>query len=632
MIKLIEEASSVLRNAASSFDMIDLARTWANSEIWVACKDVLSSFYTTDYYINYINTTYCLQPLGSDGWITDPCCNTSLQATMCCAKQLFPMNNTVATLQDFTLFNDTTEECGSINCLKQLLENFNNSSSDRCDQNIQLAVSRPAFSLNPFDLCWARMQKRLCRVRENEQKRNAVCSAVDSDSVCYRSRTTPDTVQCTIPCEPDGTCFLGTCVNISGVGPICRNLSTDQEKIAAGFFACVKSRIDKHLAVLLHAEVEDMPGNDTLGIKFLNSVSTFGCRTENGFAAVPAYTTASSCLAARYCTWGRCEINNVSCTEADCLNSLASDTGGYCALWQVQDRSYVPVSNPGVCNINVTEIDNVPMQRTKSLCLSFKGIWSFPETLYKDVWSICRTTQSQSHCTSECLGIQYKGIPCASYCKDRTRSAPACTGSTPRGNPRAFYAISGSSGVCVVETSYTGCLAEGATWVPGKYWTEPFLNSPASCPATACVDLLGDYDIFPIEECYNSSRCTSCFTGEEDACNSEESCTQKYYCEVIEGCIVSPEINKLWGNNITCQWTPTFCINYGSPKKCPLLGIASLGYQAIEDFTTQEICEAQKICNLGTNSFPRLIDFYSAPPRIKYEFLIGGGIVNVFLS
>eukprot|EP01127_Copromyxa_protea_P013179 TRINITY_DN3518_c0_g1_i5.p1 TRINITY_DN3518_c0_g1~~TRINITY_DN3518_c0_g1_i5.p1 ORF type:complete len:1387 (+),score=232.49 TRINITY_DN3518_c0_g1_i5:237-4397(+) len=615
IISYLGNSELASRDTSTTIAFVDLAYSYPNSLVWASCKEQALSFLGESPRLITEKTTDCLKPPGTLEWLYDPCCNSVLLNTTCCATQDYPI-----TFLEYTYTATEPEKdfpgCKFPDCLVQPLQNLAQSSlyslKSKCAEDRQKASSDPKFLKNPFEQCMGRSKPTKCFL-------TPTCKTIDDQSICH-------SVQCTIPCEADGSCFNGKCENVAGVGNVCVDLSEDPDDRAEAMYKCVLAYVDEYLAVLLE-ETATNSGTGTPAQNFLELISEPGC-----FASVSGTRWPESIASSEeecnqsggYCPWKMCLVG-IECSYESCMNAMPTEE--FCGFVAVEDFITLPVGRPNTCDIRLSDTKVYQIDYSEETCLAFGGLYVGNDEFGYRPFGACRTADATA---SDCYNFDgcisdYKGEDCVSYCVDPYSDAQNCTGGGEY--PREYKTWIGAQSnteqnACVMETEgLENCLLAGGQWVPGRIFRPELMNSPETCGTPLCHDFLTGTPIYNIseEECLSAYRCTSCYTGTEPSCFSEEACLSTNYCDNSLGCAFPRDINNNLPVDVPCDWNPNSCVLFTGTEACvPPLAIPG-GYVFPGKFQSEEACLSDAlICNEGTNPNP-IISPIEIPKGYSYR-------------
>jgi len=594
------------QDTSSTLAYIDLAKTISNGIAWQSCKSLALSLMRQNRTQITEDTLDCFYPEGTPAWKADPCCNAKLLVTMCCRSRQYEFPFVSYHLPEQFDAETELEECIFPKCLIQPLKNLEDvtayASKSRCLESRKQAIADQDTIISLWDVCHGRIYSVVC---SNDNS----CSAFDKKSVCIR-----ETVRCTIPCETDQDCFVGSCQEIPEYGKSCVEVPPflNEEAREEAFFACIMAKVEPHLAISIRLEIEqssDLHGA-SLEQQFIQLIKKENCVSTNGYTWTIPLNTQEECEAsAGFCPWRYCYIGfdirhtGDPCSHETCMNEIPADN--YCGYRFHPDYGINTIGRPAdICQVNIKETGVFEPEHNDTLCYQIGGTtyMGYSASDYR-AWGSCRTDDTTRE---TCIQDFCRDATCASYCRVALTSA-TCVGTTPGNFTRQFYSWSAQystnmASACVVEgADYDSCvLREGGTWVSGRQFLPKYFDTPATCPETLCYNAVtGPIDnITTADACY-IKKCTSCTTGTEPSCLSEAACVTTYSCDVTIGCKLPRNINELLGFESGCTWTPESCIIPITEDFCLKVNVA-LGFQKSLN-TSDECLTNLEICNDGTD-------------------------------
>jgi len=649
-VNFLQSAAESSLSSSQTFSIIDLASTVANSIVWNSCLDKAYSFLDTNTEPFSENTTDCQLADSDPEWELDPCCNTMLQLEQCCRSAPYSYERTEHVLpENFDATNDF-ETCNFPNCLVQPIKNLQSisgfTSQDDCSVARTAAENDPAFSLNPFEECLARATGVKCFY-------DNVCKTIDATSVCD-----PITQRCVIPCDAQTPCYNGNC---SATGR-CENLSNATTVIYGAVYQCVLDNIDPYIAVILQNEIEVSSNNGTTIDKFQALIQEESCSTPSGIAIGDGYTRKQCDAYPGYCKinanllgpnslvagqantpTGKVDNSEEFCDKA---SLYAQERGGYCSF-VVSDFVSVPIGRPNACQLRTNDTMIPFIDYSEAGCLGFGGdTWVSTDGIGWRDYGACLVFSNNANVSSDfctgnysgyCLGPQWKGEPCASYCADLTVSQlynPSADSSFCVGANQTWMISQSGYGMCVytedAPESAQGFISCNATkngpytgFLTGRDWLPAEFNTPESCPQEMCfgyVDGTGFKPSVSIEDCVQY-KCSSCVFGNEPSCaaTTAEECAAYLSCDNQAGCILPTFLSALVGIDIPCQWTPEYCVTVYDFNSCAINPYSG-GWLYPSAFPTQTYCEnAIQICNDGSVPDGSYINHESLPDGYNYR-------------
>jgi len=427
-----------------------------------------------------------------------------------------------------------------------------------CSEARLAATAAQQFIGTPWDKCYRTVFAPGCTL-------DSTCLLLDKNSVCIREES-----RCTIPCQTDSDCFIGVCKDVLTYGGTCvevgNPLPLDSDERKEAFYNCTMANLDPYLAITVETLVAQQSATQVpLFKEFSNLITQSSCVTEENVAWIRSLTSQQACEASMgACTLRNCVIgeggigggkNSLACTEKICLDYVSGDH--YCGVKLTDYSSYV-VGNPNMCQINVEETDlpDRGYNYNETFCYALGGTkFSGFDVIGNRHYGACRNdAMSEATCYLDfCIGQQYQGEECHSYCQDTTLSSSTCVGITPGNSSRTFYNWIGRAtgtpmGACVLASPYSQCESDGGVWVSGRTFLPGLLDTEEKCGDHMCWSPTAGplYDITTEEECYAKS-CTACSDPEstEPECTSEAACELAFSCSVTVGCGLFRNINEI---------------------------------------------------------------------------------------
>eukprot|EP01127_Copromyxa_protea_P017326 TRINITY_DN525_c0_g3_i1.p1 TRINITY_DN525_c0_g3~~TRINITY_DN525_c0_g3_i1.p1 ORF type:complete len:911 (-),score=175.87 TRINITY_DN525_c0_g3_i1:1182-3914(-) len=599
---------------------IHLAQTISVSSTWANCLDLTNSFFEELEYVETRPSTECQTPDDEPDWANDPCCNTDLQMKKCCRVTQLTTTFTEYTLPTGDNFDPFThfENCNYPQCIVQPMKNMVRSASHTnlalCSKEREDANKNPLFLANPFDAC-------LMRARDHK------CFHRDSCATLPGSTCNPTTSLCTISCSTDADCFNGECIDGN-----CENLSELKSKQDEALYNCVIENLDQYLEVLLKYEVENVQTGTTMAEKFMSLVTEELCTSEADTFFQDPYMTKEECdaflgicrpistsIGAGFSALTDIHGNHPILTEKWCEDAILSDwTDGYCAFSTLDGINANAIGRPSVCEVTV-ETAIVDGAKNETLCYENGGeFWSAaPQTSFRPFGGCllmsAAASEEDCHASAEGPGClpTYQGGPCLNYCHDETKTTEAACGETA-----GTWYPNANGGACVMNYPMkVNCLNAGFQYVLGRNFQAAMYNTPQDCPEELCIGY-PDFQLLldtPVSECRKPS-CTSCLTGNEPQCESEEACLNTQSCNNPTGCLMPDWLSAYVSVTLPCTYTPEgYCV---VPYNKPLCAQMNFDWSDKDTFLDEESCvEARQICNNGAydgsgrNSIDRLEQF-----------------------
>eukprot|EP01127_Copromyxa_protea_P009707 TRINITY_DN2304_c0_g1_i3.p1 TRINITY_DN2304_c0_g1~~TRINITY_DN2304_c0_g1_i3.p1 ORF type:complete len:1179 (+),score=216.64 TRINITY_DN2304_c0_g1_i3:516-4052(+) len=591
--------------------IIDLTQTIANSQAWRKCLDFAYSFLDVTQEPYEFTTTDCLLYDDDPLYQEDPCCNTDLQLSKCCVASPFSYNISKYNSSEVTDLR-IREKCNAPGCVAYPLDILAFVSG--FDSSHQCAVDREKMEADPIVLK-RNYEKCIAAAFGVSCYHDSSCSVISDSSVCN-----PESNTCVIPCFYDsegvGICYNGKCSR-----GICVDLSTNYTVQTNAAYRCSMDIIDPYIAIIAQEAIQNSPIEGTIQEKFLELVTDFTCVA--GSDAVPGdFSSPSECplfckptatLIGTKTDGVKLDGSPFYITEESCRDIAHLDyKDGYCA-YVINDFTAFTLSHPDLCQIRTVDSEVFLAGYSEDLCINTFGgdKWiSVDETGYR-TFGVCFQTsiKNEDDCINSipCLGTQYKGVACHSYCMNPT----LITEDDCVAEQSTWYWFPGHEnvlGTCVVETKgANGCWDAGNDWITGKEWYPAKYNTKETCPQNLCFGHYTGAGFFEasVEDC-SQKRCRICSPGSnEPHCLSEEACTAMGSCNNAAGCPLRNEILDEMGANPPCIWNPIYCVAQYDQDSCTP-NVLTPGWWDALTFPTEESCLGfAEVCNSGVGFINR---------------------------
>eukprot|EP01127_Copromyxa_protea_P015727 TRINITY_DN4574_c0_g1_i2.p1 TRINITY_DN4574_c0_g1~~TRINITY_DN4574_c0_g1_i2.p1 ORF type:complete len:1520 (+),score=303.31 TRINITY_DN4574_c0_g1_i2:418-4560(+) len=581
-----------IKSIASSLAVVNLGMTYTESITWIACKNLATSFLNKSSEKLLEETTDCLQHLGTPEYDEDPCCNTELQLTQCCATQAWESDISVYTFDEDFMNRESDEECKVTLCLEQPLTSldymFNSALDKECENDRIVALNDKELSINPFLSCVGHVYETACYS-------SGQCGSISSTSECHDNK-------CTIPCN-EGACYSGVCESHPLYGDICVDLATDETSQAEALSNCTLDKLESNIKLLVAQNIENSYEDGTFSEKFMKAVSEFQCLGDGGNVWHGINNEEECTQATGYCPWRVCWVDDSApdvfvagkCTTELCFAGVPAEEY-FCAYQSLPGLISIPIGNPDLCEIRLHDTEDLYIELDEDFCLDNGGIWAGPDSISLRSYGACYIKDlTESDCFPEWCIDGYKDERCHSYCMT-SEVEGNCSGTWKT------WTANGPQAACVVEMNLEACDASAYTWKAGRNWIPAFLNSQAECESTpACLEAnLIRYGLSE-SECVNY-QCSSCYTGDEESCNSKEACLRTSACDAPEGCKLPHEIMGLYDFGFDCTWNPESCVVAWQETAC-VSTFGAEAYQPRGAYQTPESCEAAlRICREDPNA------------------------------
>eukprot|EP01125_Pyxidicula_operculata_P017030 TRINITY_DN5921_c0_g1_i2.p1 TRINITY_DN5921_c0_g1~~TRINITY_DN5921_c0_g1_i2.p1 ORF type:complete len:1565 (-),score=227.86 TRINITY_DN5921_c0_g1_i2:121-4245(-) len=572
------------------------------SDSWAICSKKSNSFVSSTTEIVPQNITCPWDPFtNASSFLSDPCCNAELQLTQCCVKSVKKAPKVTLTPNIDLL----TASCNFPKCSTSTAESFASVSSSAgrlgstCAEASRKELNSKQYYFDSLFECFYRVYGPYCETDAACQAYNGTCInfycvyPCKNDSDCYKSY-----------CQPDSYCFPG-------------NLTDPKYDFTVGFFECIVNFLDPYLSVYIQDNIDyeynryiSQNGNSSLVVynyssdlvnKFLSVNSPPSCFPSVIFPLT--YDTMEECVNASYCSWARCVIDNVDCTEANCLDTIVYPTPNYCGECYNEDGCYEYSVFPQ-CFIHED-----PIGYDESLCTSFGGHFN-PLLSTNQIYSNCiipNSTQGDCIPPQLCNPISYSPITqvyeyyCDSFCYiPGNFTVDECQNRSTVDYITILdeWTINGVNySLCKYQgVDMTDCtsLWNDTIYFPGKTWVMPTSTSYESCGSCFREGVL---DVYTETEANCSIPACNIVC---DNCSTAEVCTANGLCSYNAICITPYQTSASERSGLCDTITP--CPSGGwSPFGCIVTNVAQADCEAIENATyvrlnTSDVCLSYQVC------------------------------------
>eukprot|EP01127_Copromyxa_protea_P000994 TRINITY_DN1092_c0_g1_i1.p1 TRINITY_DN1092_c0_g1~~TRINITY_DN1092_c0_g1_i1.p1 ORF type:complete len:1581 (-),score=334.19 TRINITY_DN1092_c0_g1_i1:160-4293(-) len=595
--------------------ILDLAQVFPVSLPWISCRELALSFLEPVEQTTVVSSTACQEEEGTIEYLEDACCNTEIADTKCCvARDLTVVSTTlmIPKILNFTGAGPDSEtvdpeiqeqiltsvfgECLFPGCVSSPLKSLVNYGDDKsCYQKTVNTLVDPRFSANPFDKCTAIVYGVTCFY-------DSLCNPIGPLSRCMFPA-----LQCSVPCETDDDCLLGTCQPTRGFGNTCAGGSTDTDDLFNAWSDCLFNSIDPFLAALVRDEINQNP-SIPFREQFETRITKASCvDSETGTLSWPGtFTTKEECEAAwSWCPWYMSPVDPTLpddgiVSDAFCNNDFPA--ANVCGL-DFSPYMKVVGNRPSVCEVRMEDhgwyssfLADYPVP-TGTFCTDpFVGgvyVSAVPNRFQFYGPCLHPTFNTSEECYGEYCIPGYRDLPCSSYCYVPGANETSCVGEL--GNRILEWHASANK--CLLEwientDVMTGgnlyaCLGVGGMWQQGYTFQQGFYDTPETCKSVCWnnVELLFQYD----ESNCEWLTCTSCIDGDEPQCTDEDLCYETEACTNVPGCLFPHANYNALPSKPPCLWNPEGCVTTSPESFCKEL--EPYGYYFLPQFRTKESCE-----------------------------------------
>eukprot|EP01127_Copromyxa_protea_P000995 TRINITY_DN1092_c0_g2_i2.p1 TRINITY_DN1092_c0_g2~~TRINITY_DN1092_c0_g2_i2.p1 ORF type:complete len:1579 (-),score=272.12 TRINITY_DN1092_c0_g2_i2:50-4357(-) len=612
VLSVLNEGTKKSQNQTDA--ILDLAHLFPASLVWTSCLEMAKSHLNTVEEKVIVSTTDCQEKEGTPEWLADACCNEALSSTTCCLPKLIEVNTSTFVLPGSLNFANSEknalvisaderekilqeefQECSLPGCALQPLKSLVDYGIGRsCYKKSLDALSDPRFTANPFEKCAGMIYGISCFY-------DILCNTIGPGSRCMFP-----SLRCSVPCETDADCFLGTCQETRGFGKSCMDTPEDPNMMFEAWSQCLFTSIDPFLAALIQDEI-NQDDSLTLGEQFQKRITQPACvDSEAGLMPWPTdfgpLDTKEQCdNAVSWCPWwSQYVVPDALPKQPVSYEFCNTDfpSSHICAL-DFNPLFKIVGSRPDVCEVRMKDhgwysTADADQPRTQVECEAVGGVFVSVVFTRFQFYGPClhpvHPATPESCYSSDCID-GYMGERCHSYCR-MNRDEMQCNGQV---NGRT---LTWESGKCVLEwvnnanSTIFACTSDGGEWVQGYDFGLGFYNTNETCHSICwnSVELLLG---FTPENC-ELFTCSSCT--EQDVldnkphCSDPELCAQTEACTNPPGCIIPHVIYNTLAYKPPCLWTPRGCLTASTKDICDQT--AHIGFWSISPFTDKESCES----------------------------------------